>query len=478
MPRALGEKAQQAHQGEAEEALSQDGLSPTMTVTQSIVPPALDASTSHPRVEYWRLDRIKPYDRNLRTASKKAREKVAASIREYGFLQPIVVDPAGVIIVGRIRWMAATLLQLPEVPVIVAHLSDDKARAYRLADNRTHEETNWIDDLLAEELQELKLLDVDLAITAFDEVEIDRFVSLEDELRAADEAPAPPEHPVTILGDVWILGSHRILCGDSTVAANVELVCAGSKPNLMVTDPPYGVEYDASWRAKAKRDTKAVHATGKVLNDDRADWSEAWKLFPGNVAYVWHGALHAATVQGSLEASGYQVRAQIVWVKHRPALSRGHFHWQHEPAYYAVKDGEDDGWRYEEDHDLVAYAVRDGRPADWRGGRRQSTVWNIEHSKNETGHSTQKPVECMRRPIINNSAPADAVYEPFSGSGSTLMAAEMTGRHCRAIELNPAYVDVAVKRWQEFTGKIAVLEGDGRSFADIAAERLAPAQVE
>jgi site-specific DNA-methyltransferase (adenine-specific) len=427
------------------------------------------------RVEYWPLERIKPYDKNPRTASKKAREKVAASIREFGFQQPIVVDDAGVIIVGRIRWMAASLLKLDTVPVIVARLSPEKARAYRIADNRLHEETTWLEDLLADELRDLKALDVDLELTGFDEIEIDRFLSIDDELRAAEETPEAAQDPVTTLGDVWILGPHRILCGDSTVAANVDRVCAGAQPVLTVTDPPYGVEYDASWRADAKGKSGAVHATGKVLNDDRADWSEAWRLCPGNVIYVWHGALHGATVDASLHASGYQVRAQIIWVKHRPALSRGHYHWQHEPAFYAVKQGRDDGWRFEDDHELLAYAVRDGQSAGWRGGRRQSTVWEIEHSKNDTGHSTQKPVECMRRPILNNSKPGDAVFEPFSGSGTTIMACEMTGRLCRAIELSPTYVDVAVKRWEQFSGQTAVLEADGRTFAEVQMARSAAA---
>ena len=169
-----------------------------------------------------------------------------------------------------------------------------------------------------------------------------------------------------------------------------------------------------------------------MLNDDRADWREAWALFPGDVAYVWHGALHAATVAESLEASGFAVRAQIIWDKTRLVIGRGDYHWQHEP-----------GW----------YAVRKGRKGHWAGDRKQTTVWAIPHRKSPTGHGTEKPVECMRRPIENNSSPGQAVYEPFSGSGTTIIAAEMTGRSCHAIELDPAYVDVAVTRWQDFTGQ-------------------------
>jgi DNA modification methylase len=218
----------------------------------------------------------------------------------------------------------------------------------------------------------------------------------------------------------------------------------------MVTDPPYGVSYDPAWRERAGLAGKDTVADGTVLNDDRADWREAWALFPGDVAYVWHGGLHAGTVAESLEASGFAIRSQIVWDKGRLVIGRGDYHWRHEPAYYAV---------------------RKGRTGHWEGGRSQTTVWEIPHRRNETGHGTEKPVECMKRPIENNSSPGQAVYEPFSGSGTTIVAAEMTGRSCHAIELNPAYVDVAVKRWQAFTGERAVLEGDGRSFEPVAGDR-------
>jgi site-specific DNA-methyltransferase (adenine-specific) len=239
----------------------------------------------------------------------------------------------------------------------------------------------------------------------------------------------------------------------------------------MVTDPPYGVDYDPAWRGAAGVGSKGA-AVGKVANDHRADWRAAWALFPGDVAYVWHGALHALPVAESLRAAGFVVRSQIVWVKNRAVLSRGHYHWQHEPAFFAERPGEaDPPVEIVLDHELAAYVIRLGRTGNWHGGRRQSTVWEIDHLKSETGHATQKPVECMRRPIENNSAPGEVVYEPFSGSGTTIVAAEMTARSCYALEILPAYVDVAVRRWQEFTGKAALLEGDGRSFDEIAGER-------
>jgi DNA modification methylase len=188
-----------------------------------------------------------------------------------------------------------------------------------------------------------------------------------------------------------------------------------------------------------------------VRNDDQADWAAAWGLFPGNIAYVWHGALHATTVAESLVANGFTVRAQIIWAKERLVMSRGDYHWQHEPCYYAVRT-----------------------KGHWTGDRKQTTLWNIAGGgqDSKTTHSTQKPVECMRRPMQNNSNPGQAVYDPFLGSGTTLIAAETSGRVCLAMELEPRYVDVAVRRWQAFTGMTACLLDDGRSFEVVAAERL------
>jgi DNA modification methylase len=241
-----------------------------------------------------------------------------------------------------------------------------------------------------------------------------------------------------------LIQRHRLMCGSSTEADTVAKVLGDVKPHLMVTDPPYGVEYDPAWRAKAgvNKNTKKM---GVVENDDRADWSEAWALFPGDVAYVWHGGLHAGAVADSLTSTGFDIRSQIIWVKDRFALSRGHYHWQHEPCWYAARG-----------------------TASWTGDRKQCTTWNIKSRDDSgVGHSTQKPVECMKRPIENNSSPGQAVYEPFSGSGTTIIAGEMTGRHVYAIELNPAYVDVAVTRWQDFTGQMATLESTGQTYDEL-----------
>jgi len=316
----------------------------------------------------------------------------------------------------------------------------------------------WDEAMLRDEIAGLLAEDFDLSLLGITDEDLDALLREPDALgddgpvEGEDDIPEPPVTPVSVAGDLWQLGSHRLICGDSTSADVVGQLLGDVTPLLMVTDPPYGVEYDPSWRnqagaAKTKR-------TGKVLNDDRADWREAWALFPGDVAYVWHGALHAATVAESLVAAGFAVRSQIIWAKDRLVLSRGDYHWQHEPCWYAVK--------------------KTGK-GHWAGDRKQTTLWHISSKDQDTAtvHGTQKPVECMRRPILNNSSPGQAVFEPFMGSGTTLIAAETTGRVCFGIELNPAYVDVAIERWQQFTGANAVLEGTGETFADLKAKRLA-----
>lgn len=245
-------------------------------------------------------------------------------------------------------------------------------------------------------------------------------------------------------GDLWEVGRHRLLVGSCTEPANVSRLFRGDAPSLMVTDPPYGVEYDPTWRHKAGiNKSKRV---GSVANDDVADWTDAWRLFPGQVAYVWHGALHGPTVFLSLQAAGFDVRAQLVWVKPRLVLSRGHFHWQHEPAFVATS-GETSDPEPSAEGELGYMGVRRGGSADWRGGRKQTTVWEIGfQGETKTHHGTQKPVECMARPIRNHGNKGEIVYDPFLGSGTTLIAAHRLGRVCYGCELEPRYADVILKR--------------------------------
>jgi DNA modification methylase len=246
--------------------------------------------------------------------------------------------------------------------------------------------------------------------------------------------------PATQPGDLWLLGRHRLLCGDATSAADVERARGPTSPLVMVTDPPYGVNYDPTWRAILNG---AQRRTLRVLNDDNADWTAAYRLFAGDVAYVWHAGVHAAESASALRAAGFHLRGQIVWAKTRHVLSRGHYHWQHEPCWYAV---------------------RRGATASWSGDRKQKTLWTIANASGlhanvddaRTAHSAQKPVECMLRAIRNHGGSIDAaVYDPFLGSGTTIIAAEKLGRRCVGLELCPAYCDIIVDRWQRFTGRRA-----------------------
>jgi len=403
----------------------------------------------------WPVVDLTPYVKNARTHPQEQVDQIAASMERFGFTIPMLVAENGTIIAGHGRLMAAAQLGMAEVPVMVARgWSDEDRRLYTLADNRLAETSEWDPETLQVEWDELNALGLgdDLSMIGFSDEDLKdilpaALLEVTGGLTDPDDVPEVDEaQPISQPGDVWILGKHRLLCGDSTVATDVEKVLGDVTPLLMCTDPPYGVEYDPSWRnqvgaAKTKR-------TGKVLNDDRADWREAWALFPGDVAYVWHGALHAGEVAESLEAAGFTIRSQIIWAKERLVLSRGDYHWQHEPAWYAVK--------------------KTGK-GHWAGDRKQTTLWQIPSKDQDakTVHGTQKPVECMRRPIENNSSPGQAVYEPFMGSGTTLIAAEMSGRVCFGIELNPAYVDVAVERWQNFTGEDAVLSGSDETFNKI-----------
>lgn len=408
------------------------------------------------QVEMRPVAGLVPYARNARTHSPAQVDQIAASIREWGWTMPILVDETGMIIAGHGRVLAAQKLGIAEVPVMTARgWSEAQKRAYVIADNKLTLNAGWDEALLSAEMFDLRAADFDLGLTGFGPDDLERLLASggTQGLTDPDEIPEPPARPVSRLGDVWLLGRHRLLCGDATSAGDVAKALNGVSPHLMVTDPPYGVAYDPAWRNRAG--VASTTRTGKVANDDRADWREAWALFPGEVAYVWHGALHAAAVAASLEASGFAIRSQIIWSKDRLVLSRGDYHWQHEPCWYAV---------------------RKSGTGHWAGDRKQTTVWNIANRDQDaaTVHGTQKPVGCMRRPIENNSSPGQAVYEPFSGSGTTIIAAEMTGRACHAIEIDPAYVDVAIERWQRFTGERALLEGSPeRTFSDLSAERTA-----
>lgn len=412
-------------------------------------------------VDYWPASKIKHYDKKLRKRDD-AIEPARARIQRYGFRAPLLISGAGVIIDGATDYDAGVKLGMDSFPVIVCDgLSEEEVRGLRLSIARGREHETWDKGILALEMSELQGLSFDLADTGFNTSEITGLLAKVSGNTDPDATPATPSNPVTVAGDVWLLGDHRIICGDSTDPAVVSALLGKLKPLLMVTDPPYGDDYDPTWRQT--REAPGLHGGGrggeKLANDTRADWREAYVLFPGEVAYVWHSDKGAPAFGLDLDAAGFETRAQIVWVKQRPVIGRGNYNFQHEACWYAV---------------------RKKATANWKGGGGQSTVWNIEHVESETGHPTQKPVECMKRGIENNSSPGQLVYDPFLGSGTTIIAAQMTGRVALGVELSPAYVDVAVLRWQEFTGQVATLvaaqEGESpslinKTFVEVMAAR-------
>jgi DNA modification methylase len=411
------------------------------------------------KVEQWPIDGVIPYARNARKIPQKAIDKVAASIGEYQFRQPIVVDVHGVIIAGHVRLLAARQLGLETVPVHVAEeLTEAQVKALRLMDNRSHEESSWNLELLSSELLELQHLDISLGLTGFEPYQIDNLLGLALNV-SDDQANAIPEllaDVTSITGDLWLCAGHRVLCGEATCSEDVSRLLGGSQPRLMEIDPPYGVEYNPKWREQAGLGHQRQR--GAIANDDRVDWTAAYQLFTGNVVYLWHAGIHAGETLAGLLAAGFEVRAQIIWAKQHFALSRGDYHWQHEPCWYAV---------------------RKGSKSNWCGDRSQSTLWQVANlnsfggNRDEvaTGHGTQKPVELMRRPMLNHTERGDLVYDPFLGSGTTLIAAALLERSCYGLEIDPRYVDVIVRRWEKITGRQARLADDGRTFEQVQAAR-------
>lgn len=368
---------------------------------------------------------LKLLSRNPRRISKEALSRLSESITrdpEFMRLRPIVVDADGVVLGGNQRLRACKALGMKSLPdgwvVQAANLTEEQRKRFILVDNAPQGMAGeWDDDVLKADwgLDELKGLGFDFGEDAPEtDADAEPQVDRAEELR---------EKWATERGQLWRIGEHRLLCGDSTCAEDVGRLLGDRKPVLMVTDPPYGVEYDPAWRAEAGVN-KNKGKMGKVANDDVADWSPAWTLFPGDAAYVYHAGVMSATVQASLEVCGFKIRAQIIWAKDRMALSRGDYHWQHEPCWYAVRDGKQ-GHRNDD--------------------RKQTTLWQIPaRDDSGHGHGTQKPVECMARPMRNHHAPE--VYDPFLGSGTTMVAAQNLGRKCYGIEISPAYCAVILER--------------------------------
>ena len=410
-------------------------------------------------IESRSVSELKAHSRKLRKHDH-AVAKMAALLTEFGFRIPILITGTGEVIDGHLRLKAAAHLGMNEVPVIVCDgWTPAQIKAFRLAVNRSASWATFDMELVALEMRELKALNFDLALTAFTSFEIDKLLLIGEQ--SSEATPEPAAEVVTQVGDLWICDGHRVLCSDSTNGESVARLLGAAVPVLMVTDVPYGVDYDPDWRERAGLGKQ--RQTGVVANDDQVDWTAAYNLFPGDVVYVWHAGIHAAEVAIGLNSAGFDIRAQIVWAKQHFALSRGDYHWQHEPCWYAV---------------------RKGQRSNWSGDRKQSTLWEVSNlnpfggnrEEEATGHGTQKPVELMRRAIMNNSKIGEVVYDPFLGSGTTLIAAQSLDRSCFGLEINPAYVDMIVRRWQKLTGKQALLDGDGRAFEEVSEERVAKSE--
>jgi DNA modification methylase len=420
-------------------------------------------------IQIWPIDRLIPYARNPRK-NDAAVDRMVASIREFGFKIPCLVRSDGEVIDGHLRLKAAKRAGIMQIPVILCdEWSPAQVKAFRLLVNRSVTWASWNEELLTLELQELSAADFDLGLTGFDAKEIDDLLAHDDEEKA-NAAPPLPESPVTRPGDQWLLGQHRVLCGDSTSPEAVARLLGERQPRLMVTDPPYGIQLDSEWRDRAglngmgaaepsyMKHRSTGHTETSISGDTRADWSDAFVLVPSlEAAYVWHASKFTREVLDGLLRIGFLHHQQIIWDKGRTVLTRTHYWFQHEPCWYVRK-----------------------KNAPWFGkAGENSTIWSSPSPKFIMGgsdeekfdHPTQKPVELMRRPLLNHLRRGELVYEPFLGSGTTLAAAELTQRVCYGIELDPKYVDVVIGRWQTLSGKKAVLDGDGKSFDDVRSER-------
>jgi len=386
-------------------------------------------------IESRKLSDLKDNPRNPRQLSKHDAEHLQTSLEKFGIADKMIVNTDGTIIGGHQRKKILKKMAHKTVDVWVPNrtLTDKESDELNIRLNRNTGE--WDFDILANEWDLEELLDYGFTEAEFGMLDVEEIINEDEDSELME--PGKDEDAITKLGDIYELNEHRIICGDSTIPDVVFSVLNGNEPILMVTDPPYGVEYDPNWRGKAGKGQKAA---GKVQNDDKANWAITYSLFPGSVAYVWHAGKFAQDVAKDIIDCEFEVISQIIWVKQNFALSRGDYHWQHEPCWYAV---------------------RKGHPHNWQGSRKESTTWEIsnqnafggkseEGEDERTAHSTQKPIECMARPIRNNSAEGEGVYDPFLGSGTTLIASQQLNRICYGIELSSAYCDIIVNRWKNY----------------------------
>jgi DNA modification methylase len=417
------------------------------------------------RIELWPIGRPVPYEANPRNCPPEAIAKVAKSIAEFGFMQPIVVDPNDVVVVGNTRLLAARQRGLAKVPVIVAaHLSPAQVAAYRIADNRTGEETSWNQELLSVEINKLISMDYEIDVLGFESDELAELLTVPlAGLVDPDSIPETPAEPLTKPGDIWILGDHRLGCGDCTDASMVAQVMGDEKATLMATDPPYLVDYDGGnhppTSANGGKRPGALPDAGTKHWDSYTDQATAVEFYKNFLSvarstalarspaiYMCFGMMRAPLVFAAWEQAGYLLHQVNIWKKTRIVLSRSDFCWNYEPLAY--------GW------------IKGARPrAERRPPANATAVWEIASTiiDGPQEHPTVKPVELMRRPIEYHTRIGEVIYEPFCGSGTAIIAAELTGRRCRALELSPTYCDLAVRRWEAFSGRQATCDGPGHS---------------
>lgn len=404
------------------------------------------------QIEKIPLEGLIPYARNSRTHSEAQIAQIASSIREFGFTNPVLIDGDGGIIAGHGRVLAARQLNLLDVPCLrIAHLTETQKRAYIIADNKLALNAGWDDALLAVEFADLDADGFDLELTGFT---LDEIAALTPEeipagLTDEDAVPEVQPEPVSKLGDVWLLGKHRVMCGDSTSIETVEDLMGGGLADQLITDPPYNVAYTGKTKdaLKIKNDSMAGEDFRQFLRDAFVAADAVMKA--GAVFYIWHADLEGYNFRGACMDAGWIVRQCLVWKKQTLVMGRQDYHWKHEPCLY--------GWK-------------EGSSHLWAADRKQTTVLEFDRPSRSTLHPTMKPVDLIEYQVLNNTKGSDVVLDLFGGGGSTLIACEKTGRHARLMELDPKYVDVIVRRWQEFTGKQATREATGATFAEVEAD--------
>ncbi len=387
-----------------------------------------------------RVGDLTPYARNARTHSDEQVAQIAASIKEFGWTNPILVDGEKGLIAGHGRLAAARKLGMEEVPVIeLTHLTETQKKALILADNKLALNAGWDAELLNLELEELELEGVDLNLVGFGEEERDalRPEVVNEGLTDEDAVPETPEEPITKPGDIWILGKHRLMCGDSTSMDHLATLTAGALVDMWLTDPPYNVAYEGKTKdaLKIKNDSMADDQFRQFLRDSYTAADSVMK--PGAVFYIWHSDSEGYNFRGAAHDSGWKVRQCLIWKKSTIVMGRQDYHWKHEPCLY--------GWK-------------EGAGHLWAADRKQTTILEFDKPSRNGEHPTMKPVALFEYQMLNNTKGGDIVLDSFGGSGTTLIAAEKNGRIAYLMELDPKYCDVIVKRWEEFTGEKARLE--------------------